>query len=233
MINGGPDPLFVKAMVVPSREVVVPFSPVDFTVRPPEYRITSDPNTTIARITTSVIRFIDPPVSSLTVLLQPLRLLVVPGLGDRGQVSGEVFQGLRRAGVDAHLEQSVAIAGGRALNRHRQLRFLPILGEDERRSPEQTAENELFRRDDFPINAGERVSLATVRSAVHPAKGAVRPQIDFADSEWDTARVPPVCDVFGLSPGLEHNRPRRIEETCHHDLAVTRSRNCDGPDVIH
>src|SRR5215471_15712785 len=60
MINGGPDPLFVKAMVVPSREVVVRFSPVDF-VRPLEYQITSPPTATIARITTNVIRCIEPP----------------------------------------------------------------------------------------------------------------------------------------------------------------------------
>src|SRR6516225_1999366 len=63
MISGGPDPLFVKAMVVPSREVVVRFSPGDVTVRPPEYQITSAPAATIVRITTHVIGFIRPPVS--------------------------------------------------------------------------------------------------------------------------------------------------------------------------
>ena len=90
---------------------------------------------------TSVIRSIDPPVSRLAVLPQHLRLLVAPGLRDREQVSGEVFQGLRRTSIDAHLEQSVAIVGGRALNRHGQLRSLPILGEDKGCSPEQAAEN--------------------------------------------------------------------------------------------
>src|SRR5215470_427167 len=61
MISGGPDPLFVKAMFVPSREVVVRFSPIDFTVRPLEYQTTSPPTATIARITTNVIRCIEPP----------------------------------------------------------------------------------------------------------------------------------------------------------------------------
>src|SRR5215470_11887192 len=61
MINGGPDPHFVKAIVVPSREVVVRFSPIDFTVRPLEYQITNPPTATIARITANVIRCMEPP----------------------------------------------------------------------------------------------------------------------------------------------------------------------------
>src|SRR6516225_7265878 len=72
MINGGPDPLSVNAMIVPSREVVVRFSPVDFTTRPPEYRIASTPNVTMATITTTVIRFIAPPALSLTLLQRNL-----------------------------------------------------------------------------------------------------------------------------------------------------------------
>jgi len=47
------------------------------------------------------------------------------GSRDRGEVCREVFQGLSRAGINAHLEQSVTILVRRALNRHRQFRFFP------------------------------------------------------------------------------------------------------------
>jgi hypothetical protein len=77
MINGGPDPLFVKAMVVPSRETVVRFSPVDFTVLPPGYTITSAAKATRAKIATAIIRFMDPPVPSLAFRATAL-LYVVP-----------------------------------------------------------------------------------------------------------------------------------------------------------
>jgi hypothetical protein len=39
--------------------------------------------------------------------------------------------------------------------------------------------------------------------------------------------------MFGLGPGLEDERARRIEEPCYHDLAVAGSRNSDWSDVIH
>jgi hypothetical protein len=83
------------------------------------------------------------------------------GLGDRGEVFREVFQGLSRAGINAHLEQSVAILVRGALNRHRQHRFLPILGEDERPNRPGTGrkhpygENYLLWWDDFSIDARE------------------------------------------------------------------------------
>src|SRR5271166_4803135 len=83
MINGGPEPAFVKAMVVPSREVVVRFSPVDFNVRPPEYQIASTPNATMARITSNVIRFIDPLVSSLALFLESCALPWCPAYENR------------------------------------------------------------------------------------------------------------------------------------------------------
>src|SRR5215472_17143079 len=102
MINGGPDPLFVKAMVVPSREVVVRFSPVDITVRPPEYRIASMPNVTMTAITTTVVRFIAPPACLSPCFRIICSLNVVLALRDRGQVGGEVLQSLGRAGIDAH-----------------------------------------------------------------------------------------------------------------------------------
>ena len=103
------------------------------------------------------------------------------GLRDCGKVCREVFQGLNRAGIDAHVEQSIAILVRRALNRHCQLRFLPFLGEDERPNRFGTGgkhpygEDELFRRGDFSIDAGERVSLTAVGSAMDPTKGSVRP----------------------------------------------------------
>jgi hypothetical protein len=45
-----------------------------------------------------------------------------------------------------------------------------------------------------------------------PTKGSVRPQVDFANGERHAARVPPMCDVFGICPGLEDNSARRIED---------------------
>jgi hypothetical protein len=32
-----------------------------------------------------------------------------------------------------------------------------------------------------------------------------------------------MSDVFGLRPGLEDQRARRVEEPCYHNLAVVRS----------
>src|SRR5215469_13420216 len=61
-------------MVVPSRDVVVRFSPVDVTVLPPEYQITSAPAATIVRITTNIMRFIRPPVLLLALLVHNLCL---------------------------------------------------------------------------------------------------------------------------------------------------------------
>src|ERR1700687_1928187 len=103
------------------------------------------------------------------------------GLRDRGEEFREVFQGLSRAGINAHLEQSFAILVRRALNRHRQLSFLPILGEDERPNRFGTGrkhpyrKDELFWRGDFPINGREGVSRTTIGRAVDPTKGSVRP----------------------------------------------------------
>ena len=85
----------------------------------------------------------------------------------------------------------------------------------------------------FSIDTAERMSFAAIRCAVYPAKRPVRPQIDFANGERHTARVPPTCDMFGLGPGLEDKRARPIEEPCYHDLAVAGSRNGDWSDVIH
>ena len=85
----------------------------------------------------------------------------------------------------------------------------------------------------FSIDTAERMSFAAIRCAVYPAKRPVRPQIDFANGERHTARVPPTCDMFGLGPGLEDKRARPIEEPCYHDLAVAGSRNGYGSDVIH
>src|SRR5215469_18438712 len=104
MINGGPDPLFVKAMVVPSREVVVRFSPVDVTARPPEYRIASTPNATMATIKTSVMRFIDPSGFVSRPTSAQVASSKWAASRDRGKVSSEVLQRLGRADVDAHLE---------------------------------------------------------------------------------------------------------------------------------
>src|SRR5215471_12290924 len=249
MINGGPNPLFVKAMVVPSREVVVRFSPIDFTVCPLEYQITNPPTATIARITANVIRCMEPPVlypRSASAQFAPSRCggsktqtdsLRYRGYAsrDRGKVGGEVFKSLSRAGIDAHLEHSVAILPGRAVNGHRQLRFLPLLREDKRRTRlgiGRRSEDELFWRGDFPVDAGERVSLPAIGSAVNPAKRTAGPQIDLANCQRHTARVPPVCDVFGPGPRLEDKGARRIEEPRYHDLAVAGSRNCDWSDVI-
>jgi hypothetical protein len=68
-------------------------------------------------------------------------------------------------------------------------------------------EYEPLGRGDFSIDACERVSLS-LGTAIDPTKGSVRPQIDFANGERHAARVPPMCDVFGLSPGLEdHSAP--------------------------
>jgi hypothetical protein len=50
----------------------------------------------------------------------------------REKVGGEVVQSLGRPGIDAHLKQGVTILLARALNRHRQLGFLPLFGEDQR-----------------------------------------------------------------------------------------------------
>src|SRR5260370_11461768 len=102
---------------------------------------------------------------------------------DRGEVCREIFQGLSRAGINAHLEQSVAILGRRALNRHRQLRFLPILGEDERPNRLGTGrkhpygEDELFWRGDFSIDARERVSLTTIAPPMGGRDNASRASI--------------------------------------------------------
>jgi hypothetical protein len=161
------------------------------------------------------------------------------GLRDFGKVCREVFQGLSRAGINAHLEQSVTILVRRALNRHRQFRFLPILGEDERPNRLGTGwkhpygEDELFWRDDFSIDARERVSLTTIGSAMDPTKDSVRPQVDFANGERHAARVPPMCDVFGISPCFENNGARRIEDARYHDFAVGGSCDFYCPDVLH
>src|SRR5260370_10423254 len=102
------------------------------------------------------------------------------GSRDRGEVCREVFQGLSRAGINAHLEQSVAVLVRRALNRHRKLRFLPLLDEDERPNRLGTGrkhpygEDELFWRGDFSIGARGRVALTTIWSAMDPTKGSVR-----------------------------------------------------------
>jgi hypothetical protein len=53
-------------------------------------------------------------------------------LRDREKVGGEVVESLGRPGIAAHLKQGVAIILARALDRHRQLSFLPLLGEDQR-----------------------------------------------------------------------------------------------------
>jgi hypothetical protein len=66
-----------------------------------------------------------------------------------------------------------------------------------------------------------------------PTKGSVRPQIDFANGERHAARVPPMCDVFGISPGLEDNSARRIEDARYHDFAVGGSRDFRCLDVLH
>jgi len=120
---------------------------------------------------------------------------------------------LSRAGINAHLEQSVEILVRLALHRNGQLRLVPILSEDERRNWVGTGrkypngEYEPLGRGDFSIDACERVSLS-LGTAIDATKGSVRPQIDFANGERQAARVPPMCDVFGLSPGLEdHSAP--------------------------
>ena len=127
---------------------------------------------------------------------------------NRGKVSSEVLQRLGRAGVDAHLEQGVAFLPGRALNGHGQPGLLlPLLGEDQRRKLLGTgAEDEPCGRGNLSIGAAERMSFPAIRCAVYPAKGSVRPQIDFANGERHTARVPPTYYMFGLGPGLEDER---------------------------
>src|SRR6516164_1245260 len=124
MISGGPDPLFVKAMMVPSREVVVRFSPIDFTARPPEYRIASMPTAAMATTTTTVIRFMRPPALPLARFCTICVLDAVPAFTDSGKVGSEVLQRFGRAGIDAHLEHGVAFSPGRALHRYRQPGFL-------------------------------------------------------------------------------------------------------------
>src|SRR5260370_2649236 len=125
------------------------------------------------------------------------------GLRDRQEVCREVLQGLSRAGINAHLQQSVAILVRRALNRHRQLRLLPILGEDERPNRLGTGrkhpygEDELFWRGDFSIDARERVSLTPIRSAMDPTKGSVRPQVAFANGQRHPPPVPPMSHLSG------------------------------------
>jgi hypothetical protein len=104
----------------------------------------------------------------------------------------------------------------RALNRQRTCCFLPHLGEDERPNRLGTGrkhpygEDEPFWRSDFSIDARKRVSLTTTGSAMDPAKGSVRPQVDLANGEGHAARVPPMCDVSGIRPSLEDNSAGRI-----------------------
>ena len=161
------------------------------------------------------------------------------GLRNSGKVCREVFQGLSRAGIDAHLEESVAILARRALNRHSQLRFLPILGEDERPNRFGTGrkhpycEDELFWRGDFVVDARERVSFTAIGSAMDPTEDSIRAQVDFANGERHAARVPPMYDAFGTSPGFENNGARRIEATCNYDFAVGGRRDFHCPDVLH
>jgi hypothetical protein len=66
-----------------------------------------------------------------------------------------------------------------------------------------------------------------------PSKGSVRPQVDFANGERHAARVPPMCDVLGISPSLEDNSARRIEDARYHDLALGGSCDFHGSDVLH
>src|SRR2546427_9698023 len=66
-----------------------------------------------------------------------------------------------------------------------------------------------------------------------PTKGSIRPQVDLANGERHAAWVPPMCDVFGLSPRLEDNGARRIETTRYHDCAVGGSCDFRCSNVLH
>lgn len=132
-----------------------------------------------------------------------------------GKISREILQCVCRTGIDAHLEQDVPLLARWALNRDCQFRFLLLLREDERRMPgaRRGGEHELCGRLDLPVDAGKRVPLRAVGSAVDPAKGTVRSEIDLANRQRQAARVPPMSDVFGLGPRVEHKSARRVEKT--------------------
>src|ERR1700722_5570955 len=75
--------------------------------------------------------------------------------------------------------------------------------------------------------------MALVMSgAVDPAKGAIRPQVDFANRERRTARIPPMGNMFGLGPGGEDACAPRIEEARDHDLVVVGRRNLRGFGIL-
>ena len=55
-------------------------------------------------------------------------------------------------------------------------------------------------------------------------QAAARPQIYLADRVREVLRTPPLCQVMGFGPGLEHEFARRIEDAGKAEFPILRCR---------
>ncbi len=126
---------------------------------------------------------------------------------------------------------------------HRQLRLAELLGNGHcREAFEQmiacriqrdVGEHEPLRRDDLADNALHRIN-GPVGAAHMDAQRTARPRLDFADRIGEAGGAPPLRQLLGIGPGLEHERARRIEDARdrHFSFGERRLLSCNSHDAL-